>query len=87
MYTITVEVTDDAGLSATGMTYVRVPHDQRNHDCPAVENWEFASGDWCDLDRVGQPAETRERLNRGRAIREGLITPGNRPERPARNRR
>ena len=87
VYTVTVEVTDDAGLSATGTTYVRVPHDQREHDCPGLENWELASGDWCDLERVGQSAETRERLNRGRAIREGLITPGNRPDRPGRNRR
>ena len=41
IYTVTVEVSDDSGNSTTGSTQIRVAHDQRNHNCPALDPASF----------------------------------------------
>lgn len=60
MYKVMFEVMDDQGQGAQQMAYVRVPHDQRDHDCPELDPSYFLEDGACDLDNTGEAPEYRK---------------------------
>lgn len=64
MYRVTFEVMDDEGQGAEHTAYVRVPHDQRDHDCPELDPSYFLDDADCSLEHSGEAPEYRKHGNR-----------------------